>query len=44
MKKNEPDYVIVLAWHLFDTIYKKWSKRFKKRVKFIKPLPKLKII
>ena len=44
MKKKEPDYVIVLAWHLFDTIYKKWSKRFKKRVKFIKPLPKLKII
>ena len=44
MKKNEPDYVIVLAWHLFDTIYNKWNKIFKKKVKFIKPLPVLKII
>ena len=43
MKKNEPDYVIVLAWHLFDTIYHKWKKIFKTNVKFIKPLPKLEI-
>ena len=43
MKKNEPDYVIVLAWHLFDTIFKKWKKIFKSKVKFIKPLPKLEI-
>lgn len=41
MKKHEPDYVIVLAWHLFDTIYKKWNKIFKKKVIFVKPLPKL---
>jgi hypothetical protein len=43
MKKNKPDFVIVLAWHLFDTIYNKWNKIFKNKVKFIKPLPKLKI-
>tara|TARA_B100000787_G_scaffold168883_1_gene158607 strand:+ start:393 stop:1649 length:1257 start_codon:yes stop_codon:yes gene_type:complete len=43
MKKKEPDYVIVLAWHLFDTIYHKWKKTFKSNVKFIKPLPKLEI-
>ena len=43
MKKKEPDYVIILAWHLFDTIYKKWRKIFKSDVKFIKPLPKLEI-
>ena len=43
MKKNEPDYVIVLAWHLFDTIKKKWKRKFKTKVKFIKPLPNLQI-
>jgi SAM-dependent methyltransferase len=43
MKKREPDYVIILAWHLFDTIYKKWKKIFKTNVKFIKPLPKLEV-
>ena len=43
MKKEKPDYVIVLAWHLFDTIYNKWKKIFKNKVKFIRPLPELKI-
>ena len=43
MKKREPDYVIVLAWHLFESICKKWKKIFKSNVKFIKPLPKLEI-
>jgi SAM-dependent methyltransferase len=43
MKKKEPDYVIILAWHLFDTIYNKWKRIFKTNVKFIKPLPKLEI-
>jgi len=43
MKRKEPDYVIILAWHLFDTIYKKWKKIFKSDVKFIKLLPKLEI-
>jgi SAM-dependent methyltransferase len=43
MKKEEPEYVIVLAWHLFDVIYNKWKKIFKTKVKFIKILPKLEI-
>lgn len=43
MKKKEPDYVIILAWHLFDTIYKKWKRIFKKPVKFIKILPNFEI-
>ena len=44
MKKNKPDIVIVLAWHLFDTIYNKWKKVLGKKVIFVKPLPFLKII
>lgn len=44
MKKNNPDVVVVLAWHLFDTIYNKWKKLFKKKVKFIKILPKFEVL
>ena len=44
MKKNNPDIVVILAWHLFDTIYKKWRKNFKKKVKFVKLLPKFEIL
>ena len=44
MKKENPDIVIILAWHLFDTIYKKWKNTFKKKVKFIKILPKFEIL
>ncbi len=43
MKKNKPDILIVLAWHLFDPIHKKWLNNGLKRTKFIKPLPKLNI-
>jgi regulator of replication initiation timing len=43
MKKNKPDIIIILAWHLFDTIYYKWNKIFKGKVKFIKILPRLEI-
>ena len=43
MRKKEPDYVIILAWHLFDTIYKKWKNIFKKKVIFVKLLPKFEI-
>ncbi len=42
MKKKNPDIIIVLAWHLFDVIYKKWKPTLKK-TKFVKILPKLKI-
>ena len=43
MRKNNPDIVVILAWHLFDPIYKKWRKIFKKKVKFIKLLPRFEI-
>lgn len=44
MRKNHPDIVIILAWHLFDSIHKKWKDIFKRKVKFVKLLPKFKII
>lgn len=43
MKKQRPDIVVVLAWHLFDTIVNKWKKIFGNKVKFVKPLPSLNI-
>jgi len=43
MKKNKPDILIVLAWHLFDPIHKKWLNNGLNRTKFVKPLPKLNI-
>tara|TARA_B110000027_G_scaffold133736_1_gene163087 strand:- start:496 stop:1746 length:1251 start_codon:yes stop_codon:yes gene_type:complete len=42
MEKN-PDYVLLLAWHLSEPIIKKWKKKGLKS-KFIVPLPKVKII
>ena len=44
MRKNKPDIVVILAWHLFDSIHNKWKNIFKKKVKFVKLLPKFKII
>jgi len=41
LKKN-PDYLLLLAWHISGGIIKKWSKKIS--TKFIIPLPKLKII
>ena len=41
-KKYKPDIMIILAWHLFDTIYKKWKPKLKK-TKFVKILPNFKI-
>ena len=29
-KKYKPDIMIILAWHLFETIYKKWKPKLKK--------------
>ncbi len=43
MRKNNPDIVVILAWHLFEPIYKKWRNIFKKKVKFIKLLPRFEI-
>ena len=41
MKKDKPDVIIVLAWHLFKPIHQKWLKLGLKKSKFIKPLPRL---
>ena len=44
MVNDPPDVMIILAWHLFDTIKKKWKNIFKKRkVKIVKILPKLRV-
>lgn len=43
LKKIKPKIIIVLAWHLFSSIHKKWIKNGLKNVKFIKPLPKFEI-
>ncbi len=42
LKKTRPDYVIILAWHLFDSIKTKWVNKGLK-AKYVKPLPILKI-
>ena len=42
LDKN-PDYVLLLAWHLSESIIEKWKKKGLKS-KFIIPLPKVRII
>jgi 23S rRNA U2552 (ribose-2'-O)-methylase RlmE/FtsJ len=41
--KENPDYILLLAWHLSDPIIKKWKKKGLK-AKFIVPLPDVQII
>ena len=43
LAKEEPDYILLLAWHLSDPIINKWKKRGIKS-KFIIPLPEVKIV
>jgi 2-polyprenyl-3-methyl-5-hydroxy-6-metoxy-1,4-benzoquinol methylase len=43
LKEEEPDYILLLAWHLSEPIINKWKNRGLKS-KFIVPLPKVKII
>ena len=43
LMKERPDYVLILAWHLWKPIVKKWKSRGLK-TKFIIPLPKFKIV
>ncbi len=42
LEKDRPDIVIVLAWHLFESIYKKWKPKLK-NTKFVRILPKFKV-
>jgi len=43
LKDEEPDYILLLAWHLSDPIINKWKNRGLKS-KFIVPLPNVKVI
>jgi len=43
LKEDEPDYVLLLAWHLSGPIINKWKKKGLKS-KFIIPLPNVEII
>ena len=43
LKDEEPDYILLLAWHLSEPIINKWKNRGLKS-KFIVPLPKVKAI
>ena len=43
LKEEEPDYILLLAWHLSEPIINKWKNRGLKS-KFIVPLPKVKAI
>ena len=41
-KTFKPDIMIILAWHLFDSIHKKWKAKLKK-TKFVKILPQFRV-
>ncbi len=43
LTKDEPDYILLLAWHLSEPIIQKWKKRGLKS-KFIIPLPEVRIL
>ena len=43
MRKFKPDIIIILAWHMFDSIMNKWKKRGLNKIKYVKPLPNLKV-
>jgi len=42
LKKNKVDYFIVLPWHFKNSILKK-RKEYKKNIRYIFPLPEIKI-
>lgn len=41
--EENPDYVVILAWHYGDYIMNKWREKGFKG-KFVLPLPKFKIV
>ena len=44
IKKNKPDYLLVLPWHFKEHIVKKEKKLLDNGVKFIFPLPEIEIV
>ena len=44
LKSEKPDYILIFAWSFFNEIIEKNMKSLQEGVKFIIPLPKVKII
>ena len=44
IKKQKPDYLLVLPWHFKEHILKKEKNLLDKGVKFIFPLPEIEIV
>ena len=44
LKREKPDYILIFAWSFFNEIIEKNMKYLQEGVKFIIPLPKVKII
>jgi hypothetical protein len=44
LEEDTPDYILILSWNYADIIIKKEAKFHKKGVKFIVPIPKVKVI
>ena len=44
LKKQKPDYLLVLPWHFKEHILKKEKKLLDKGIKFIFPLPEIEIV
>ena len=44
IKKLNLDYIIIFAWRYAKLIIRKNKKMFNKKIKFVLPLPKFKII
>ena len=44
VKKQKPDYLLVLPWHFKEHILKKEKKLLDKGIKFIFPLPEIEIV
>ena len=44
LKQNKPDYILIFAWSFFNEIIEKNIKYLHEGVKFIIPLPKVKIV
>ncbi len=43
LRKYQPDYIIILAWNIYDELIKEIKKIYNKKVYFVRFIPKLKI-
>ena len=44
LQKEKKAYILILAWNFFEEIIKKQKNKISKKIKFIVPFPKIKII